>query len=186
MARTSPRPPSPISTHALDLAHHIQTDIFSYGAQAAPLAGERPRRRARVSPECPSRCRVPAVSSAGTPPAQRLEADDEGWPRRAGDPYPRGRRVSGAVPGDAARSGLRAARLREEAPAHTTTGCGSGAVPPQGAARATRPPVGGNDGDQDHEGLAQHLPGPRVFPGGGGAPPRPGREIGRASCRERV
>src|SRR5437870_2793040 len=74
-------------------------------------------------------------------------------PRRAGDPYPRGRRVSGAVPGDAARSGLRAARLREEAPAHTTIGCGSGAVPPQGAARATRPPVGGNDGDQDHEGL---------------------------------
>src|SRR3989442_15377269 len=105
MARTSPRPPSPISTHALDLAHHIQTDIFSYGAQAAPLAGESPPPRARVSPECPSRCRGPAVSSAGTPPAQRLEADDEGRPRRAGDPYPRARSVWGAALAAAAPSG---------------------------------------------------------------------------------
>ena len=77
------------------LAPDIQTDIFPHGAQARPLAGELPRGRARVSPECPSGGRVPALSGAGRPRSQRLEADAARRLRGARDPDPRGRGVFG-------------------------------------------------------------------------------------------
>ena len=41
-------PPIDLTTRSSTGAH-IQTDIFSHGTQARPLAGERPYRRARVS-----------------------------------------------------------------------------------------------------------------------------------------
>src|SRR6266568_7970187 len=85
-------PPIDLTTRSSPGAH-IQTDIFSHGTQARPLAGERPYRRARVSSQCPSGRWVSAVSRAGGPPAQRLEADDERRRRRARDQDPRGGRV---------------------------------------------------------------------------------------------
>src|SRR6266545_129220 len=62
---------------APDLARHIQTDILFFGTQIRTLAGECPRGCPLVSPECPTRRRVPALSGTAGPRSKRLEADEQ-------------------------------------------------------------------------------------------------------------